>query len=146
MGESLLLITIVTLVILTIRRAKPVVLESPVTIQRPGKYQIMLAPQLNRAQTFIEQIAQQFLLMHPPGGDLPTQYYEIRDPAVFAKGESTYLLAVTYRDGMLYFQAINPQSSDNDAASQLKKLNEFADIELKKIPPSTPADKPWSEN
>jgi len=145
MGESLLLITIVTLVILTIRRAKPVVLDTPVTIQRPGQYHMILAPQLNRAQTFIEQIAKQFLLSHPPKADLPSQYYEIRDPAVFAKGESAYLLAITLRDGMLYFQAINPQLKANDGDSHLKALNESADEALKKYPHSEPAEEQWGE-
>ena len=68
MGESLLLITLITLVVLTIRRARPVILENPVIIQRHGQYHITLAPQLNRAQTFIEQIAKQFTQLHPPDG------------------------------------------------------------------------------
>ena len=50
MGESLLLITIVALVVLAIRRGKPVVLDNPVIIHRRGQYHITLAPQLNRAQ------------------------------------------------------------------------------------------------
>ena len=60
MGESLLLLTIITLIVITIRRARPVILENPVIIQRPGQYHITLAPQLNRAQTFIEQIAKHY--------------------------------------------------------------------------------------
>ena len=78
MGESLLLITIITLVVLAIRRARPVVLENPVIIQRPGQYHITLAPQLNRAQTFIEQIAKQFTQLHLPESDLPKQVYPIQ--------------------------------------------------------------------
>jgi hypothetical protein len=115
MGESLLLITIITLVVLTIRRARPVVLENPVIIQRPGQYHITLAPQLNRAQIFIEQIAGQFSKTHSPQGDISSQYFEVRDPKVFARGESCYLLAATLRDGLLYFQAINPLASHPDA-------------------------------
>ena len=144
MGESLLLITIISLIVLTIRRARPVVLDSTVTIQRPGQYHIILAPQLNRAQIFIEQIAKQFLLLHPPKGDLPSQYYELRDPSVFAKGESVYLLAVTWRDGMLYFQAINPQPSPLDADSHLKTLREFSETALQQHPYSEPADEQWA--
>lgn len=145
MGESLLLITIITLIVLTIRRARPVVLKSSVTIQRPGQYHIILAPQLNRAQTFIEQIAKQFLLSHPPKGDLPSQYYEIRDPAVFAKGESVYLLVVTLRDGMLYFQAVNPQPLLHDADSQLNALREFSETVLRQHSHSEPADEQLAE-
>jgi hypothetical protein len=145
MGESLLLITIITLVVLTIRRAKPVVLENSVTIQRPGQYHIILAPQLNRAQTFIEQIANKFILLHPPKGDLSSQYFEVRDPKVFAQGQNCYLLAVTLRDGMLYFQAINPQPLLHDADSHLKALREYSETVLQQHPHSEPADEQWAE-
>jgi hypothetical protein len=145
MGESLLLITIISLVVLTILRARPVVLDNPVTIERPGQYHMMLAPQLNRAQTFIEQIAKKFITSHPPEGDLPSQYYEIRDPAVFAKGESAYLLAVTLRNGMLYFQAVNPQPLSGEAGSPLKTLRETSEKVLLQHPGSRPADEQWAE-
>jgi len=145
MGETLLLITLITLVVLTIRRARPVILDNHVTINRPGKYHIILAPQLNRAQTFIEQIAKPYLLLHPPQADLNTQYYEIRDPIVYAKGASVYLLAVTLRDGMLYFQAVNPQLLPNEADNHIKTLREFAGNEMAKHPLTEPADKKWAE-
>ncbi|MCR4303035.1 MAG: hypothetical protein NUV63_02250 [Gallionella sp.] len=145
MGELLLVITIVTLVVLAIRRGKPVVLDNPVIIHRHGQYHITLAPQLNRAQTFIEQIARQFMLLHPSQGDLPTQYYEVRDPMVFARGGSAYLLAASLRDGILYFQAINPQPLIYDADSHYKTLSEFSGAVLKQHPPSTPADQQWAE-
>lgn len=145
MGETLLLITLITLVVLTIRRARPVVLENPVTINRPGRYQIILAPQLNRAQTFIEEIAKPYMLMHPPQADLPTQHYEIRDPIVFAKGESVYLLAVALRDGMLYFQAINPKPLHHDVDSHLKILREFSETSLQQHPITEPAGAVWAE-
>ena len=98
MGETLLVLTLVTLIVLTIRRAKPVILDNPVIIQRPGQYHITLAPQLNRAQLFIEQIAQHFSQLHLPERDLPTQYFEVRDPSVFSKGENCYLLAIALRE------------------------------------------------
>lgn len=140
MGESLLLITIITLVVLTIRRARPVILETPVIIQRPGQYQITLAPQLNRAQTFIEQIAKQYIQSHPPELDLPTQYFEVRDPKVFSKGQSSYLLAIASRGGMLYFQAVNPRPLQHDADSHYKTLHEFSESVLQHHPFSGPAD------
>lgn len=146
MGETLLVVTIVTLIILTIRRAKPVVLQNPVTIQRPGQYQIILAPQLNRAQVFIERIAKEFIQMHPPQGDLPTQYLQVRDPVVFAEGESCYLLAVTLRAGELYFQAINPQPLIYDADSHRKTLREFSEPLLDLHPYSQSADEHWEKN
>jgi len=160
MGESLLLITIITLIVLTIRRARPVVLESPVIIQRPGQYHITLAPQLNRAQTFIEQIAGKFSRTHTPQGDIPTQYFEVRDPKVFAQGQNCYLLAATLRGGLLYFQAVNPRASQPDAGitndlagvggqpsqmasssiSHVDTLREFSESVLKLHPHAEPAD------
>lgn len=145
MGEALLLITIIALVVLTIRRTRPVVLDNPVIIHRPRQYHITLAPQLNRAQNFIEQIAKRFIPLHPPQGDLPSQYYEIRDPIVFANGGSAYLLAVSFRDGMLYFQAINPQPLIYDADSHYKTLHEFSESVLKQHPLSKPTDELWAE-
>lgn len=145
MGELLLVITIVTLVVLAIRRGGHVVLDNPVIIHRHGQYHITLAPQLNRAQTFIEQIAMQFMLLHPPQGDLSTQYYEVRDPMVFGRGESAYLLAITLRDGVLYFQAINPQPLIYDADSHYKTLREFSGAVLRQHPLSLPADEQWAE-
>jgi hypothetical protein len=145
MGETLLVLTLVTLIVLTIRRAKPVILDNPVIIQRPGQYHITLAPQLNRAQTFLEQIAKQFIQLHPPEGDLPTQYFEVRDPKVFSQGESCYLLAVALRGGMLYFQAINPQPLIHDADCHYKTLHEFSEAVLQHHPLSKPADEPEAE-
>ena len=140
MGETLLVLTLVTLVILTIRRARPVILDNPVIIQRPGQYHITLAPQLNRAQTFIEQIAQHFTQLHLPQRNLPTQYFEVRDPTVFSQGENCYLLAIALREGMFYFQAINPQPVIHDADSHYKTLREFSEAVLKQHPLSEPAD------
>ena len=185
MGESLLLITLITLVVLTIRRARPVILENPVIIQRPGQYHITLAPQLNRAQTFIEQIAKQFTQLHPPNGhgsnatpdnetrharfplpnplpqageganeslrevfvkgDLPTQYFEVRDPKVFSQGESSYLLAIALRGGVLYFQAVNPKPLLRDADSHYKTLREFSESVLQHHPLLEPADELGAE-
>lgn len=145
MGELLLVITLLTLIVLTIRRGKPVVLDNAVIIHRPGQYHILLAPQLNRAQHFIEQIAKQFLALSPPHGDLPSQYYEIHDPRVFTGGERAYLLAVSLRDGMLHFQAINPQPLIYDADSHYKTVREFAEIALEQYPQATLVDEQWME-
>lgn len=134
MGELLLVASIITLVVLTIRRAKPVILENPVIIQRPGQYHITLAPQLNRAQTFIEQIASQISLINLADRELPTQYFEVHDPKVFAQGESCYLLAVAVRGGMSYFQAINPQPLLRDADSHYKTVREFSESVLQYHP------------
>jgi hypothetical protein len=122
MGESLLLITLITLIVQTIRRARPVVLENPVIIQRPVQYHITPAPQLNCAQTFIELIAKQFTQLHPPERDLHTQYFKVRHCKAFSQDESSYLLAITSRGGVLYFQAVNPKSYAASCGQQLQDL------------------------
>jgi hypothetical protein len=145
MGESLLLLTIITLIVITIRRARPVILENPVIIHRPGQYHITLAPQLNRAQTFIEQIAKHYTQSHLHQRDLPTQYFEVHDPKVFSKGQNCYLLAIALRDGVLYFQAVNPKSRQHDADSHYKTLHDFAESVLQHHPFSGPADEQGAE-
>lgn len=134
MGESLLLLTIVTLVILTIRRGKPVILDNPVIIERAGQYHITLAPQLNRAQNFIEQIVKQCAPSITRQSGITTQFFEVTDPKVFAQGKNFYLLAITVRGGVLYFQAINPQPLLHDADSHLKTVREFSEAVMARHP------------
>lgn len=135
MGELLLLATLIALVILTIRRGKPVVLDNPLIIQRSGRYHITLAPQLNRAQTFLENIAKQFAESGSQAGDTPVQCFEVQD-----LDASCYLLAVALRGGMLYFQAINPQPLLRDADSHLKTLRDFSEAVLELHPLVPPTD------
>ncbi len=146
MGETLLTLTLITLIVLTIRRARPVVLENPVNIHRPGQYHMTLAPQLNRVQTFVEQIAKQYIESHHPKGDLPTQYFEVRDPKVYSKGNKSYLLAVTLRGGELYFQAVNPKPSQRDAESHYRTLHDFSESVLQKYPASGTVDGSGAES
>jgi hypothetical protein len=144
MVESFLLLCLITIVILTIRRGKPVILDNPVIIQRPGQYHITLAPQLNRAQAFIENIAKQFPLA--AANEFSTQYFEVRDPNVFAQGEDFYLLAAALRGGMLYFQAINPQPLLHDADSHLKTVREFSDKVMALHPLAGASDQQSAKN
>jgi hypothetical protein len=146
MGESLLLLTIITLIVITIRRARPVILENPVNIHRPGQYHITLAPQLNRVQSFVEQIAGKFIELHHPKGDLPTQYFEVRDPKVFSRGQNSYLLAVSLRGGELYFQAANPGSSKHQEGSHYKTLHDFSEAVLQHHPVSGSVDESGVES
>lgn len=127
MAELFILIILVALVVLAIRRGKPVVLDNPLIIQRPGLCHMTLAPQLERAQAFIEKIAERFAESHQAEGDIPTQYFEVHDPNVSIQGGSYYLLAAASRGGMLYFQAINLQPLLRDADSHIKSLREFSE-------------------
>lgn len=124
MGELLLLTTIVTLVVLTIRRGKPIILSNPLIIHRPGKYHITLAPQLNRAQNFIEAIVKK--LTDHVWADTAVQCFAIHDEKIAAPGEKMYLLAIASRGSMLYFQAINPQPLLRDTDSHYQTISEFA--------------------
>jgi hypothetical protein len=146
MGETLLTLTIITLIILTILKARPVILENPVNIHRPGQFHITLAPQLNQAQSFVEQVAKQFLDSYHPKGDLPTQYFEVRDPRVFSKGQKSYLLAVSLRGGELYFQAANPDSSKHEGDTRYKVLREFSGNVLQNYPPAGTPDQSGVES
>jgi hypothetical protein len=137
--ELFLLVLLIGLVVLVIRGGKPKVLDKPLIIQSPGRYHITLAPQLDRAQNFIEQIAGQFAQSHPPQGELPGQFFEIRDPDVPAQEGKLYLLAVSYRGGLLYFQAIIPQPLLRDSDSNLKQVREFSEAVLALCPLEHPA-------
>lgn len=124
---ELTLLTILTiLVILTLRHVKPAVLDHPLVIQRVGQYHITLAPQLNGAQTFMEQIAKQFATHQPVIGECDTQFFSVQDPQLFADKETFYLLAVSLRAGLLFFQVIAPQSLLRDSDSHLATIATFA--------------------
>lgn len=120
MIELFLLVLLVTVIVLSIRSGARI--EEPAIIHKPGQYHITLAPQLTPAQSFIEQIAGQFLSSQLPHGDLVSLYCEVRDPSA-----QKYLLAIAWRGGMLYFQAIMPP---NDPDSYLNTLREFSEAVL----------------
>ena len=139
MYELFILALLVTVVVLSLRRGKPVAIDHPLVIQRPGQYHITLAPQLEGAQAFIEWIAAQFALLHPPQGELPSAYFSVPDPSVSAQEGGFYLLAAAYRGGVLYFQAIIPQPLLRDADSHLKQIREFSEAVLALHPLKHPA-------
>jgi len=130
MIESITLITLAILFLVFFRPGKTPPLDNPLVIERPGQYHMTLAPQLNLAQPLIEAIAKQFA----PSGDTTqnsaTQYFEVRDNQVTAHGSDFYLLAITQRNGMLYFQATRtqPGSSDSDT------LAKFSSAVLERFP------------
>lgn len=138
--ELFLLIVLVAVVVLVMRGGKPVAPDNPLIVQRPGQLHITLAPQLNRAQTFIENIAKQCGRVGNPVGDVPTQFFEVRDSAVIAQGEHGYLLAASWRAGIWFFQAINPQPLLGDRDSRLNMLREFSEAVLLHHPLVEPLD------
>lgn len=132
MAELFLIGMIVTLVILTIRSGRPVILETPVIIHRVGKYHITLAPQLNRAQNFIEQIAVELARLKLSDSD--TQIFAVYDEEICPTGEKMYLLAVTLRGGIAYFQAIMPKAVLLDGDSHYQTMRNFSTAVLHDIP------------
>ncbi|MFY9261505.1 MAG: hypothetical protein WAO71_13470 [Gallionella sp.] len=124
---ELTVLTILTiLVVLTLRHVKPPVLEHPLVIQRVGQYHITLAPQLNGAQTLMEHIAKQFATYQPVSGECDTQFFSVHDPQLFEDKDKFYLLAVSLRGRLLYFQVIAPPALLRDKDSHLDAIRTFA--------------------
>ncbi len=124
--------TIVTLCILYLiffRPGKTPPLENPLVIERAGQYHMTLAPQLNLAQPFVEDVAGR--LDSLASSDCDTVYFEVRDKQVTAHGFDFYLLAVSRRHGMLFFQAARPVSKD---ANHLEAIREFSRNAMARFP------------
>ncbi len=124
--------TIVTLAILFLiffRPGKTPPLENPLVIERPGQYHMTLAPQLNLAQPFVEEVAGRIGGLPLP--DCETKFFEVKDRHVTAHGFDFYLLAISKRNGMLLFQATRPVSKD---ANHLQVIREFSQGVLARFP------------
>lgn len=132
MIETLTIITLSVLFLIFFRPGKTPPLNNPLVIERPGQYHMTLAPQLNLAQPFIEAVAKQIGTPSDSPQYSATQYFEMRDKQVTAHGHGSYLLAITQRNGMLYFQAASPLSDDKN--EHHKTISEFADAVLARFP------------
>lgn len=134
MVESATLLTLCMLYLIFFRPGKTPPLENPLVIERPGQYHMTLAAKLNLAQPFIEALVKQI----GPAGDVAlsseTKFFEVRDKQVKSHGFNFYLLAVTLRDGMLYFQAARPVSKEE--SGQIKTISDFSNEVLAKVPDS----------
>lgn len=130
MIETLTLITLCILFLAFFRPGKTPPMKNPLVIERPGKYHVTLAPLLNLAQPFVEAIAQRLLESPNGSGDSTTQFFEVQDVLVTAHGHATYLLAITKRNGMLYFQAASPVNN----IDHLQTISEFSRKGLAKFP------------
>jgi len=132
MLETLTIITLSVLFLVFFRPGKTPPLDNPLVIERPGQYHMTLAPQLNLAQPFIEAIAKQADTPSDATQYSAIQYFEVRDKQVTAHGHDSYLLAITQRNGIMYFQATSPLASDQN--SRRKTIGEFADAVLARFP------------
>jgi hypothetical protein len=132
MIEFTTLITLAILFLIFFRPGKTPPLESPLVIESPGLYHVTLAPQLNLAQPFIEKVIGRIGEQDEQAADCETEFFEVRDRNVKAHGQDFYLLAVSRRNGMLYFQAAHPSSAD--PAENFKTIREFSDGVLAPLP------------
>ncbi|MBI3902663.1 MAG: hypothetical protein HY306_06930 [Nitrosomonadales bacterium] len=134
MIEFTLVVTAIVLMIVFLRVGETKALPSPLVINRVGQYHAVLAPMLNLAQPLLESISCRLGEQDRQSGNTPPLYFKVSDSEVRAHGEESYLLAVTLRDGMLYFQATAPQGKEQHLAT----IQTFSEAELSHHPDSRP--------
>ena len=136
MIESLTIITLCVLYLVFFRPGKTPPLSNPLVIDRPGKYHMTLAPHLNLAQPFVEAVAKQLIETPERSGDSDTLYFDAVDKHVTSHGHDNYLLAITQRGGILYFQAAAPVAG----TGHLESIREFAQSVLERFPATAEAE------
>jgi len=136
MIETLTLITLCILYLIFFRPGKTPPLKNPLVIDRPGKYHITLASHLNLALPYIETIAHQLLEPDERTGDSNTLYFIVRDKDAAAHGHETYLLAITQRDSILFFQATAPSGN----SEHVQTISAFSHNVLARFPQSDEPD------
>lgn len=134
MIEFFILTILTLLVIAIIRPGKTPPLDNPLIIERPGEHHMTLAPQLNLAQPLLEAISKEIRAQGQVHKNCATQCFEVRDKQVKPHGQDFYLLAITLRNGMLYFQAIAPRPLVRDSDSHFNMLMEFSHAVLANVP------------
>jgi hypothetical protein len=134
MIETLTIITLSVLFLVFFRPGKTPPLNNPLVIDRPGRYHMTLAPQLNLAQPYIEDVVKLISAPNYRTEFSMTQYFLVQDKQVRAHGNENYLLAITLRNGMLYFQATSPKSDDQSSNQNL--ISESAASALERFPSS----------
>ncbi|MFA6061270.1 MAG: hypothetical protein WC736_01565 [Gallionella sp.] len=130
MIETATLITLCMLYLIFFRPGKTPPLENPLVIERAGQYHLTLEPRLNLAQPFIEAIIVQLGTLSEQ--NTATMCFEVRDKQVIAHGDDFYLLAITRRNGLWFFQAVRPKSGE--PSGQFKTVSEFSSAVLARYP------------
>jgi hypothetical protein len=136
MIETLTLITLCMLYLVFFRPGKTPPLKNSLVIDRPGKYHVTLAPHLNLAQPLVESIAQLLLESTERSGDSNTLFFEVRDKQATAHGHQAYLLAITQRDGIMFFQAAAPAGK----SAPLQTISTMSHDVLARFPLSSEPD------
>lgn len=130
MIETLTLITLIVLFLVFFRPGKTEPLKSPLVINRAGQFHAVLAPMLNLAQPLLENISRHLGEQDRKNGDTETRYFRVVDREVKSHGKNFYLLAITLRNGELYFQATAP----HDSSSDLDVIRTFSEAMLSRHP------------
>lgn len=130
MIETATLITLCMLYLIFFRPGKTPALENPLVIERAGQYHLTLASRLNLAQPFIEAIIVQLGTLSAQ--NTASQFFEVRDKQVVDHGYDFYLLAITRRNGLWFFQAVPPVSGE--AAGRFRTVSDFSTALLARYP------------
>jgi hypothetical protein len=130
MAELITLTVLATIGLFIFRLSSVKPLENPLMINRVGQFHAVLAPRLNLAQPLLEHISRELGDAARQQGNSATLYFSLEDQEVQAHGTDHFLLAITLRDGLLYFQACSPQAELSD----LNNIRQFAETELVRHP------------
>ncbi len=114
MIETLTIITLSIIALILFRPGKPEPLDNPLVINRIGQFRAVLAPRINLAQPLLEAISRRLGDDARQSGNTPPLYFKVTDKEVKAHGKDYYLLGMTLRDGVLYFQAAAPTDNTSD--------------------------------
>jgi len=137
MYELVILAVLVTVIVLSIRGGKKR-LDAPIIIHLPNQYHITLDPRLERAEPLLKNIAEHFRTTHTSQIHITTQFFEVGDRTGSAGNHVNYWMAIAWRNGTLFFQAI---SGEYDMAEEnLQKLREYSNAVLVNHPPGETLD------
>lgn len=136
MIELGLLVVVVAAVVLAIRKGGSAEPGEPVIVRRAGQYHITLDPQLDSFRGLMEDVAHRLTESVRPEGDVPTRYFQLRRDGERADGSC--LLAIAFRKGVYFIQAISPRPLQRDAASHLATIRQFSEAVLVHYPPVPP--------
>ena len=132
MLETITVVTLTLLIMLILRSGKTPPLDNSLVIERPGHYHMTLAPKINLAQPFIEAVAKQLGTFTEETYYSESCFFEVSDNQVVAHGHECYLLAITLRNGLLYFQAASP--SNELQHNNYSTISEFSASVLSRFP------------
>lgn len=109
-------------ILVIIGRGKILPSEQAIIIDRKARYKMELAPGLNLAQSFIEAIAEQVILIEDVKHNEFILNFEVQDKNIASRKRPFYLLQIAMKNGYLSFDA-KPVLQNNI----LPKISSFVD-------------------